>query len=118
MVADFPDEPRYHKDWDIHCTVKSQFHIKNWADVLIFVFLKDSDNQGVANELTFTCQRVLEKIHFSVVLYERGIQLSSLTRGPIKIHKVNSDDFENDAVLCTKALGYCTNFVYQLLWTL
>lgn len=118
LVADFPDIPRYHDDWDIHCTLKSQFHIKHWADALIFVFLKDADNQGVANELTFTCQKVLEKTHLSLVLIEQGVQLSSLTRGPIKIHKINADDFENDTELCHKAIGYCTNFVFQLFWVL
>lgn len=116
IVADFPDEPRFHPDWDIHSSLKSQEYIRNWGDVLIFVFFRDADNQGVANELTFTCLKVLEKVHFSVVLKEKSIILSSLTKGPIKVHRIKSDVFEDDKELYEKAQGYLTEFVYQLYW--
>jgi len=116
IVADFPNEPRFHPDQDIHFSLKSQEYIKNWADVLIFAFFKDADNQGVANELTFTCLKVLEKVHFSVVFSEKSVILSSLTKGPIKVHRMKSDVFEDDKELCQKAQGYLTEFIYQLYW--
>lgn len=117
-MADFPDIPRYSSDLDIHFTLKSQDRIKYWADALIFIFFREADNQGVTNELTFTCLKVLEKVHFTVVFNEKGLKLSSLTKGPIKIHEIKSDEFKDDTELCERAIGYCTNFVHRLYWHL
>lgn len=117
LVDDFPDEPKYDPDPDIHFTVKSQDKIKNWAEVLIFVFLNDADNQGVSNELMFTCYLVREKTHYSIALYEKGIQLSTQTKGPLKISRMNSSEFCTDRELCDRALGFCTKVVYEFMFT-
>jgi len=116
LVEDFPDVPRYDPDPDIHFTLKSRDNIKNWADMLIFVCFLNADNLGVTNELTFTCDLMQSKIHWSIELHEEGIQLSTQTKGPIKISRMNSDEFRNDQELCEKAIGFCTKVVYELLW--
>jgi len=116
LVADFPDVPKFHPDQSSHFTLKSQNYIKNWADVLVFVFLCNCDNQGVANELTFASLMVTEKLNVSVVLSEKGVQLSSLTKGPINLQKIDSDEFSNDVELCEMAKGYVTNYIYVLYW--
>lgn len=118
LVADFPDAPRLHKNWDIHFSMKSRVFIKNWANALIFVFFKNADNSGVTSEFEFTHLKAQEKLSVSVVFNEKDLDLSTLIKGPIKVHKIYADDFEDDMKLCEKALGYCTNFVYQLYWAL
>jgi len=116
LVEDFPDFPKYDPDPDIHFTLKSRDKIKNWADAVIFVFLCDADNQGVSNELIFTCLSVQHKLHYSIELHEQGIQLSTQTKGPIKISRMNSDEFQSDRQLCQLAMGFCTKIVYELLY--
>lgn len=117
LVDDFPDVPRYDPDPDIHFTLKSRDKIKSWAKSLVFVFFRNADNQGVSNELTFTCDLVREKIHDSIVLHEQGVNLSTQTKGPLKISRMCSDKFCTDRALCDKAIGFCTKVVYELLWT-
>lgn len=116
LVEDFPDTPRYHSDPDVHFTLKSRERTKNWADVLIFVFYNDANNQGVANELVFTCLSVRHKLHYSIALHEERIRLSTQTKGPIKISRMNSDEFQSDRQLCQLAIGFCTKIVYELLY--
>jgi hypothetical protein len=116
LVEDFLDTLKYDPDPDIHFTLKSRDRIKNWADVLVFVFLCDADNQGVGNELVFTCISVQHRLHYSIELHEQGIHLSTQTKGPIKISRINSNDFCSDRQLCELATGFCTKIVYELLW--
>jgi hypothetical protein len=115
VVADFADEPRYHQDPDIHFLLKSKDYIKNWADVLIFVLFTASDNQGVCSEMQTTCEKVEEKVHFSYVLYEEGITLSTLVKGEVKAARITSNTFEDDRELCELAKGFCTDVAYQRL---
>lgn len=116
LVEDFSDTPKYDPDPDIHFTLKSRDRIKNWADVLVFVLLCDADNQGVSNELVFTCISVQRKLHYCIELHEQGIHLSTQTKGPIKISRINSNEFWSDRQLCELAMGFCTKIVYELLW--
>jgi len=118
IVADFPDTPAFHTDKSSHFTLKSQHYIRNWADVLIFIFLRNCDNQGVANELTFASLMAIEKMNVSVALYEKGSQLSALTKGPVNLQKLDSDEFLNAKDLCEIAKGYITNYIYVLYWKL
>ena len=90
--------------------------MKNWAHVLVFVFLRGSDNQGVVAELTFASIKVTEKLNVSVVLLEKEAELSSLIKGPIKLQRIDSDEFSNNKDLCELAVGYITNYVYVLYW--
>lgn len=116
IVEDFPNTPKYDEDPDKHFTLKSRDKIKNWADVLIFVFLRDANNLGVWSELQFTMDFVKEKIHYSVELHEQGVDLSTQTRGPLKISRMYSYEFRSDRELCSLAMAFCTNVVYELLW--
>lgn len=116
IVEDFADIPQYDRDPDKHFTLKSRDRIKNWADVLLFTFLREADNLGVWGELQFTISSVKEKLHYCVELHEEGIELSSQTRGPLKISRMFSYEFNNDLELCRLALAFCTNVVYEFLW--
>jgi hypothetical protein len=115
-VADFPDTQRYDKDPDKHFTLKSRDKIKNWADVLVFVFMHKANNLGVWGELQFTVDFVKEKVHYSIELHEEGVDLSTQTRGPLKISRMYSNEFRNDRQLCELAMAFCTNVVYEFLW--
>jgi len=117
IVKDFPNSHKYHEDPDIHFTLKSQDKIRNWADVLIFVFMQKANNLGVWGELYFTINFVKHKIHYSVFLHEEGTDLSTQTRGPLKISRMYSNEFHNDRQLCEQARAFCTNVVYESLWT-
>ena len=116
-VADFPDTPKYDKDPDKHFTLKSRDKIKNWADVLVFVFMRDANNLGVWGELQFTIDFVKEKIHYSIELHEEGADLSTQTRGPLKISRMDSYEFDNDQRLCKLSVAFCQNVAYEFLWS-
>jgi len=116
IVEDFPNIPKYDEDPDKHFTLKSRDKIENWADVLIFVFMREANNLGVWAELQFTLAFVKDKIHYSIELHEKGVDLSSQTRGPLKISRMYSSEFHNDGKLCKLAMAFCTNVVYEFLW--
>lgn len=115
VKGDFPDIPKYHKDPEIHFTLKSEDKIKNWADVLIFVFMREANNLGVWDELKFTTRDVKEKIHYSIELHEEGTETSSRTRARLKISRMDSHEFRSDRQLCDLAMAFCTNVVYEFL---
>ena len=118
------DNAKIVKDWanismydpDIHFMFKSRDKIRNWADVLIFVLMRKSNNLGVLAELQFVINFVRNKIHYSVELHEKGTVTSSQTRAPLKISRMDSYEFNNDPQLCNRAVAFCTNIVYELLW--
>jgi hypothetical protein len=116
IAEDFPNIPKYDKDPDKHFTLKSRDRIKNWADALVFVFMCEANNLGVWSELQFTLDFIKEKIHYSIELHEQGVDLSSQTRGPLKISRMYSNEFCSDIKLCDLAMAFCTNVVYELLW--
>jgi len=116
IVEDFPDIPKYDEDPDKHFTLKSRDRIKNWADVLVFIFMREANNLGVWSELQFTLFSVKDKIHYSIELHERGVDLSSQTRGPLKISRMYSNEFRSDRELFSLAIAFCTNVAYESLW--
>ncbi len=116
IVEDFPDIPKYDEDPDKHFTLKSRDEIKNWADALIFVFMREANNLGVWSELQFTLDFVRDKVHYSIELHEQGVDLSSQTRGPLKISRMNSSEFCGDKKLCSLAMAFCTDVVFESLW--
>lgn len=118
LVKDFPDEPSFHGDKRAHIVTKSKYHIKFWADVLLFVFFKDARNEGVSVEFEFACSNVFEKLSVSVVLSERNLNLSSMIMGSVEIYETKADTFEDELELCEKSIGYLTDFTHRLYWYL
>jgi hypothetical protein len=116
LIKDFPDKPSFHNDESIHNLEKSKYYIKNWSEVILFVFSNNGSNEGVSIEFEFCCSKAIEKLSFSVVFEESGLRLSSLILGSVSLNEIKSDSFENTEDLCGKALGYLTNFVYRLFW--
>ena len=116
IIEDFPNIPKYDEDPDKHFTLKSQDKIRNWADILIFVFMRRADNLGVWAELQFTIDFVKDKLHYLVELHEKRTVLSTQTRGPLKISRIFSYEFYSDRQLCELSLAFCTNIVYEFFW--
>ncbi len=117
LVKDYPDDPVYNQDENIHFTRKSQHLIRNWAEIILFVYF-DADNSGVTSELQFTISSAPEKLRRSVILLQEDAPISSLVKGSIKIQKLDSETFFDDEDLCEQAEGYCTQFFDQILWKL
>ena len=115
-VEAFRNVPKYDEDPDKHYTLKSQDKIKNWAEVLIFVFMRKANNLGVWAELQFTIYFVKNKIRNSIELHEEGTALSTQTRGPLKISRMISNEFGNDRQLCDRATAFCINVAHESLW--
>jgi hypothetical protein len=115
LVSDFPDEPRYSQDPNIHSELKSKDKIESWADGLILVFLRDCNNDGVASELTFVDAKLPNLFHSTVVLEEKGTHVSSMERGPIARHEIEVDEFEADAELNAFAEGACSKILSKNL---
>lgn len=117
LAMDHPDEPKLHDDPDVHIVLKSEHLIKNWADIIALIYFK-ANNVGVTSELKFITSTVPEKLHFSFVLIEKSLQVSSLVRGQIKMYRLLSDTFSDDEELCEQAEGYCTNILTSLFWSI
>ena len=116
LVEDFKNIPKYDEDPDTHFTLKSRDKIEYWADALIFVFMKDGKNLGVWGELQFTISSVEEKIRDSIELHEKGVELSTQTRGPLKISRMYSNEFQDSIHLCKLGKAFCANIAYEKLW--
>jgi len=91
LVKDFPDQPSFHNKTPVHIVTKSKFLIEKWADVLLFVFSKGANNEGVAIEFEFCCSKVIGKLGFSVIFVEKGLALSSMILGSIQIQEIKTD---------------------------
>jgi hypothetical protein len=114
LVEEFPDEKRYSDDLDIHFTKKSEHYLSYWADLILFVLFRDSDNQGVLSEFRFCSITRSGLLRYSLVLVEEGVHLSSQVRGPIKITRINTAVFRSDASLHRLALGHIVKTAFEL----
>jgi len=117
VVEDFSNIPKFDDDPDINFTLKSRDKIQYWSEVLIFVFIRDANNLGVWSELQFTISHVKEKIRDSIELHEKGVDLSTQTRGPLKISRMYSNEFRDPVQLCKLAQAFCANVAFEKLWT-
>ncbi len=82
---------------------KSQYYIKNWAEILLFVLLKEGDHQSVIREWAFLVLECPEKASNSIMLCHQDVQLRTLIRGDIKSFRVAYEIFDNDENMCTRA---------------
>lgn len=115
LVADFPDLPRFHPtSWELHFQRKSFHYIKNWGQVLLFVYFKGSDHMGVTRELSYMIDNAVEKTNCSAILRDKRLGLSTMIKADIKGHRILEYDFEDDQELCEVAVGCCRDLVYHL----
>lgn len=119
LAMDFPDKRKYDKDMDVHYTKKSRRLIRKWAHVPILVFFNEANNLGVANELAYVCQSLLDKQSCCVVFFESGIDVGSQVRGSIKIaKKISYEIFKSDRELCDLAFGHALKVLDRLFYYL
>lgn len=120
LAESFPDSTCYSKDLDEHYTIKSRILISDWADVPIFVFFKKTDNQGVASEITYTCDNLSDKLSCCAVFFEGSLKnFSSQVKGSIKIaKKVSYETFSNDEELCNLTCGHSRKMLDRLFYYL
>jgi hypothetical protein len=120
LAKDLPDEIKYSEDMDEHYTIKSRKLIKDWADVPIYVYFKNSDNTGVTAELVYTCDSLPEKQSCCTVFFEGGLEdFSSQVKGSIKAtRKISYEIFNNDKELCDLAFGHSLKMLDRLFYYL
>lgn len=108
LVADFPDDiVRFHKDDDMHWTMKSNFLMKKF-DLNLFIFLANCDNSGPTDEFNYFCYEIGE-IFRCMVLYEESHKggISSRISAKIKDFKLRNITVNEgeDMVTCKLAFG-------------
>jgi hypothetical protein len=97
LVADFKDENGIPLEvMREHFLTKSQYYIRDWADICIFIFLRDCDNSGVENELVYLVNTVREKTGTSVIIHPKKIVLSGLHWGAIEAFSIKHDPYKKD----------------------
>jgi len=107
LVADFPDGNRFHKDDDVHWTMKSNFLMTNF-DLNLFVFFVNCDNSGPMDELNYFFYEIGEFFR-CIVLYEEGCAENISSRIRAKIKQFNLRNIavkeEEDIIVCELAYG-------------
>ena len=118
LAKDFPETTFYSQDMDEHFTIKSRKLINEWAHVLVFVFLKNADNQGVASEITYTCLQLQDKQSLCAVFFEdKFANFSTQIKGSIKITKqISYEIFRNERELCDLAAGHSLKTLDKLFY--
>ena len=115
LVRDWIDETDVPEEqMEVHFRDKSFYYIKNWADILIFVFLEDCNNSSVEREWSYMIDKVFEKCNRSIIIRNEKIDLGCLIRGDIKSERVLEYKFSNDNELQDFAFNGCFNILYRL----
>ena len=118
LVIDWMDEEEVPPaSFDIHFREKSFYYIDNWADIILFVFLREGDNLSVSREWGHMVESVREKCERAVVLRQKEVDLGSLIRGDIERERVYEYHFEQEAELQDFAFSGCFNILYGLIQT-
>ena len=99
---------------DEHFIKKSQYYIKNWAEILIFVLLKEGDHQSVIREWAFLVLECPEKANNSIMLCHQDVKLRALIRGDLKSFRVTYEIFDNDENMCIRAYNQVFIKLYGL----
>lgn len=104
LIKDFEDEEEIPEEYyDEHFVKKSEYYIEHWGDILIFVFLKEGDNQSVIREWTHMIKICPEKCINVILLYHNEVIIRTLLRGDIKGNRITHDEFSDDETLYERA---------------
>jgi hypothetical protein len=114
LVRDFPDETSVPDEaFDIHFLKKSQYYIRTWADILLFVFFIEGDNKSVIREIGYMADMVPLKCNRSVIV--RDIQENlGIVRGDIKGKRMLEYTFENEDELQSYSFAGCFSIIYDM----
>lgn len=115
LVMDFIDEDTIPIEaMDEHFLQKSQYYIQNWAEILVFILLKEGDHQSVIREWSFLILECPEKTRNAILLCHKEVSLKALLRGDLKSFHVAFDVF-NDKTLCSNAYNQIFIKLYSLI---
>jgi len=120
LAKDFPNRQKHSQDLDEHFTIKCRKLMRNWADVSIFVFFKEAENQGVTIEMAYACLKLDDKQSRCAVFFEHKLRdFSSQVTGTIKVTKrISYEVFKSDKELCNLASGHSLKILDRLFYYL
>ncbi len=107
-MIDFPDTGHSNEDADIYFLEKSRDKIKNWAEILVFVFDQECNNDSVLVEFFYTVESVTHKCINSTIISSSERYLGSLLRGTVKLYHIRFREFSDIDEM--KRKGYSTVF--------
>jgi len=116
LVSDFPDEEGVPRNAiRAHFLKKSMHYIELWADILLYIFLRECDNSGVETELSFMVFHVKHKCNVSTVIRPDEIVLSGLQLGQIELFRIRDLPYNEEDEIEDLAFSACFNILYRLI---
>jgi len=116
LVIDFEDETEIPEEaYDKHFLAKSRHYIISWAEILLFVFLNEGDNQSVGREWALMIESCPEKCKDAIIVNHESVPLRSLIRADISGNQISHDTFNNENTLQRRAYGLCFIKLYNVL---
>ena len=116
LVKDFEDENEIPEEsYDEHFLAKSRYYIISWAEILVFVFLKEGDNQSVGREWAIMIESCPEKCKDSILLNHEEVPIRALLRADISGNQISHDTFNSEETLQQRAYNLCFVKLYNIL---
>lgn len=100
---------------DEHFLKKSEYYIRDWVEILLFVLLSEGDNQSVIREWSYMVTMCPHKCRNAVILIHKNVKVRSLLKGDIKSHRITYDEFADTATLIKRAYTLCSDKLYNLV---
>ena len=116
LVKDFEDEDEVPEElYDEHFLKKSENYIEHLADILIFILLKEGDNQSVVREWAHMVLKCPEKCNDAILLNHEDVVLRAILRGDISGNQISHDTFIDENTLHERAYHLCYVKLYNHL---
>jgi len=116
LVVDFMDEEGVPEEsYDEHFLKKSEYYIRHWAEILLFVLLQEGNNQSVVREWSYMIKVCPDKCRNAIIMSNRNVRIGALLRGDIKGHRITNDTFTDASALFRGARKLCFNKLYNLI---
>ena len=108
LVADYPDNNKYDKDWNVYWEQKSN-ELMRHSDLNLFVFFANCGNEGVTDELAYFCSEI-RKFSGCYVICEDSYVSNISTRIKAKVERCTLPNTRiedgNDAELCDAVYAF------------
>jgi len=116
LVMDFIDEePSMDELKDLHFLKKSEYYIRHWAEILLFILLSEGDNQSVIREWSYMVTACPYKCKNAAILIHEDVKVRSLIRGDIRGHRIAYKEFVDMDSLLKSAYTLCHDKLYNLV---
>jgi len=114
LVKDFIDEEEIPEDlYDEHFVEKSEHYIEHWADILVFVLLREGDHQSVIREWGFMITACQNKFDNAILIRHEDVVLRGMLRGDIKRNQITHETFIDLETLLERAYKLCFSKIYN-----